>query len=301
MGIPKLSAYLGGLQNLHKAGGPIRTGELTQMAKANEKENSIVIRRPEKRSVSVVLLGISPLISNPLSAKAQHELLFPQGRKTSGERANSLKHDPIAEFRQSIYSFSDPKSPTLAGFPAAATKKAMSSAALDIPGAKKAQIGRLVWVPGSMLPLYGVPKVFMTNVRSADMNRTPDMRTRCIFAEWAIPMDVVFVSPMLNATTVINLLVAAGMFINIGDWRGEKGSGNYGQFDVLSSEQAAKDERVASLMKQGRAAQLAAVAAPEPYDDSTAANLEWFDMQLKLRGKKDQVAQHSEPEVAEAA
>lgn len=38
-------------------------------------------------------------------------------------------------------------------------KGAIRSAALDMPGAKKAQIGRLTYIAGDFVGIYGVPKL----------------------------------------------------------------------------------------------------------------------------------------------
>lgn len=250
-----------------------------------KKDESIVITEIQEGSIKVVLVGRTPLILNRLSEKAKHELLMPKGRKTSAEKAAGLKHDPLAEYRSAPNTFSDPTSSTLLAIPAAAPKKAIASAALDIPGAKKAQIGRLVWVPGTYLGVYGLPQLLMSTVRSADMNRTPDIRTRAIVAEWAIPMTVNFVTPILNPTVILNLLNAAGFYIGIGDWRNEKGAGTMGQFSILSEAQAAQDKRVIDILKIGRQQQQDAMDSPTAFDDETEELLGWFNQELKIRGK----------------
>ena len=47
------------------------------------------------------VLGTSPLILNRMSEKAKRELLMPKGRKNAVERATSLKHIPVDEYRAS--------------------------------------------------------------------------------------------------------------------------------------------------------------------------------------------------------
>ena len=126
------------------------------------------------------ILGTSPLILNRMSEKAKHELLLPRGRKTAVEKAMSLKHDPFAEYRASAHTLKNEQESTLLAIPATAFKGAIRTAALDMPGAKKAQIGRLTYIPGEYVGVYGLPRLFMSIVRSADMNRTPDVRTRAI-------------------------------------------------------------------------------------------------------------------------
>ena len=91
----------------------------------------------------VYILGVSPFIYNAMSEKARHELLMPAPRKNAAERAANLKHNPIEEYRNSAYVNLDPKAATKLNFPSAGFKKALSSAALDIPGAASRQAPRL--------------------------------------------------------------------------------------------------------------------------------------------------------------
>lgn len=239
----------------------------------------VVIDKMEVGIVKVYVRGLTPLIYNAMSAKARHELLFPSGRKTSADKAQKLKHNPLDEYRNSVYRRSG-DGPTRLIFPAAAFKSAMCNAALEIPGAKKAQIGRLLWVEGDSLDVYGAPKAIMSVVRSADMNHTPDVRTRAILSEWACMVSVRFVMPTMNATSVARLLATAGLVIGVGDFRQEKGKGNYGQFET------ANYEDVAGIIERGgMAAQDAALESPQFYDSETESLWTWFDGERVSRGR----------------
>lgn len=237
------------------------------------------------------IVGTSPLILNRMSEKAKHELLLPKGRKTALEKAISLKHHPIEEFRASAYTLSSSEHPTLLALLSTAFKGALRTAALDMPGAKKAQIGRLTFVEGQYINIFGVPKLKMDIVRSADMNRTPDVRSRAIVAHWACRLTVTYVVPLIRPQAVGNLLAAAGITIGVGDWRSEKGSGNYGQFRIADQ----KDPEFLSILKSGgRTAQIQAMNDAVPYDDETAELLDWFKVELKSRTLKGQMAKVEE-------
>jgi len=191
-------------------------------------DGEIVVMEVQTGLLECFVLGESPLIINRLSEKTKRELLLPKGRKNASEKASTLKHDPLSEFRASAHTISDEKSPTLLGIPATAFKGAIRSAALDMPGASKSQIGRLTYVEGELLGVYGVPQLHMTPTRSADAKKTPDIRTRCIVPQWCASIQVRYVVPMLRQQSVVNLIAAAGLYIGVGDWRPEKGSGNFG-------------------------------------------------------------------------
>lgn len=236
-----------------------------------------------KGEMEFCILGTSPLICNRMSQKVWNELLAPKGKKNAAEKASTVKHDPIKEFRDSPYVIEDPKAPSLLAVLPTAFKKAMGTAALDMPGAKKAQIGRLVSVDWDMQPVFGIPKVFMAITRSADINKTPDVRTRAILPEWACRLKVTFTKPILREQSIANLLAAAGFQSGVGDWRQEKGSGSYGSFKLVSADD--KDfVRITKTM--GRKAQQAAMDKPEAYNEETEEMLSWFDVEIKRRGFK---------------
>jgi hypothetical protein len=234
-------------------------------------------------TITVAVVGTTPLILNRLAEKAKHELLLPAPRKTAADKASNLKHNPLEEFRASPVRLRDPSAPTLLALPSTAFKGALRTAALDLPGAKKSQIGRLTYIPGEYVPIYGIPQVYSTIVRSADMNRTPDVRTRCIVPRWAAVLSITFVRPLMREQAIANLLAAAGLTVGVGDFRPEKGAGTYGQFSVVGAD----DPQLQEIMQTGgRAAQEAALQDPEAYDDDTAELLAWFDVEVRRRGFK---------------
>ena len=261
-------------------------------AKTAESGSEIQILEVVKGTMEFCILGSSPLIMNRMSQKVWFELLAPKGKKTAVEKASNMKHDPIQEFRNSPYVMTDPKAPTLLSILPTAFKRAMGTAALDTPGAKKAQIGRLVYIEGEQLPIYGTPRVFMAITRSADMNRTPDVRTRAILPEWACKLRITFTKPIFREQSIANLLAAAGFQAGVGDWRQEKGSGSYGSFKLVSHD----DEDFVRIVKtQGRAAQQIAMDHPMAYNAETEEMLAWFAGEVAKRGFKSESSEAAEP------
>ena len=244
-----------------------------------DKSDEIQIEQLNVVTYSGVLIGESPLILNAMSEKTRHELLYPS--KENKRKSGNLKHDPLEEYRSSVYRL-EADAPTLLAFPASGIKRSIMSAALDAKNTSKAQIGRLVWVKGTYLPVYGTPQIFMAPVRSADMNKTLDIRTRCILPKWAIPFEIQFVGDVLNSTSVINLLGRAGLTIGIGDWRSEKGSGTYGQFKVAPL----SDSEAKAIMKQARTTQDFGMKSPSFFNSETQTLYKWFVETREVRGTK---------------
>jgi hypothetical protein len=251
--------------------------------KQDTKEQALEIAKIEVGTIRFNLVGLTPMIMRRMSQKSAGELLLPKGRKTAADKAASLKHDPIAEYRESPYITESESAPTQIEQLATCFKKAIRNAALDFPGASKAQIGRLVWVSGERVSIYGVPQLHMAIVRSADINRTPDVRTRMIVPRWACSVSMRFTRPLINEQVIANLFAAAGLTQGVGDWRQEKGSGNFGQFRLCDDDDA---EFQSVIAEGGRAAQIAAIEEPTPYDHETEELLAWYDVEIKRRGIK---------------
>jgi len=271
------------------------------MANAKSKapeSNEIQIMQVNQGAIEFCLVGTSPLLYNAMSEKAWHELLYPSPKKNAAEKQSSMKHDPPSEFRNSTYHHTEDTAATRLNFPSAAFKKALASAALDIPGAAKAQIGRLVWAQGQRVDMYGIPQLSCMIVRMADMNRTPDVRTRAILPEWACRVSMRFMEPILKAQTITNLFAAAGFICGIGDGRQQKGSLSYGQFRLCGLDDP---DYVRITTSMGRVPQDAALAEPSYYDEETERLMLWFKAEVVKRDGRNGRPVHNTNGAAKAA
>ena len=252
--------------------------------KAAAPDGEIQILEISKGIVQVCILGVSPLICNRMSEKARQSLIFPPVKLTPGQRQTNLKHDPLNEYRNSPYVNSG-EGLTRIQLLASMFKGAMKTAALDLPGVAKSKIGRLVYVEGDRVEVYGTPQVMSAVTRSSDMNRTPDVRTRAILPRWACRISIAYVTPMINQKSVLNLLAAGGITAGIGDWRVEKGSGSYGQYKLVAPD----NSEFLSILEEGRAAQDQGLANPIAYDDETGDLLQWFNVEIDRRGRGKEI------------
>lgn len=238
------------------------------------KETSVEIHVPELRRgvVRLRIIGQTPMFQNRMAAKAKQQLLVGGRKKTAADKA-SIKHHPIAEFRDSLERTRE--GPTALGLRVVAMKAAMCTAALETAGITKTSAQRLLFMPGELAALYGTPQLRMDVVRSADINRTPDVRTRAFLPKWGAEIEIHHVLPQLPVSSVVTLACNAGVLVGIGDFRQEKGKGAFGSFRVVSADtpDAEWDDLVAN---HGRAAQLAAIESPQFADDDTAELMEYF-------------------------
>ena len=232
------------------------------------------------------VLGTTGLIVNRLAEKARHELLFPALKKNRAGREVSLKHDPTEEYISSLYRSPLNDAPTRIFFPGSAFSSLIADAALDIPGASRAQLERLCKVPDLNISIFGIPRLHMAIVRTAGPARTPDVRTRAILPEWCAVVQVTYVKGLITERSVTNLFAAGGVIGGIGDGRGKMG---FGQFVLVP---AGHKDFVRIMKTQGRVAQDKAIKNPEPYDAEAAELYAWFKEELILRekGQEDDLA-----------
>lgn len=231
--------------------------------------------------VTLRLIGTTPFYFNAMSAKAKRSLMIGGGKKTAAEK-REIKHNPEQEYRDSVYR--QPNGDTLLCFPAPGIKAAMATAALETAGVTKSSVQRLIFLPQQKVNIWGKPQLKMDIVRSADMNKTPDVRTRAFLPRWCAEVDIAFVTPTLSAHSIVSLLSNAGVVCGIGDFRQEKGKGSYGTFAVAGTDdmgdwQGMWDE----ISAEGRDAQQAALDDPEYADQETADLMEMMEEERLIR------------------
>lgn len=251
-------------------------------APASDAASTLVVTEIQQSQIVFNLVGTTPLMPHSASEHARAQLLNPY-KKNAAEKASSMKHEPFDEYRDAAYQFSDVEATnTRLYLPASAIHAAMKSVAIDMIGAKKAQVGRLTSVPGVKLPLYGVPKINSMMVRSSDMARTPDIRTLPLLERWAIPkVTVKFVASLIKDRSIVNLLANAGIIIGLADGRPQHGFFDYGQFRLAQDD----DPELLDIMKTGGIkAQDAALANPEYADLETEKMLVRFLHEKATRG-----------------
>jgi hypothetical protein len=144
-------------------------------------------------------------------------------------------------------------------------------------------VQRLIFLPEQKIQIWGKPYLKMDVVRSADMNRTPDIRTRCYLPRWCAEVDIAYTMPTLSAHAIVSLLSNAGAIVGLGDFRQEKGRGSYGTFavagDDLGDWQGLWDE----LMLEARDVQQDAMDNPEYADEETIELMEILEEERARR------------------
>ncbi len=243
-------------------------------------EAEVVIPALKMARTRFRIVGTMPLFQNRMAEKAKQQLLIGGKRKNAAEKAASIKHNPPEEFRNSVEMM--PDGPTAIGIRSVAFKKAMATAALETPGITKTSASRLLFIPGEFVPLYGTPLLRMDVVRSADVGRTPDIRTRAFFQQWGCELEVHHIVPQVPVASIAALMFNAGIVVGVGDFRQEKGAGAFGVFRVI--EDGEEDSEWDDLVENhGRAVQEDALANPVLCGPETTNLMRLFEQEMKLR------------------
>tara|TARA_Y100000114_G_scaffold21791_1_gene17568 strand:+ start:4542 stop:5273 length:732 start_codon:yes stop_codon:yes gene_type:complete len=224
--------------------------------------------------IKLRMIGQTPMYFNSMGAKAWRDLLVGGGKKTAAQKKD-IKHNPEAEFRDSVYK--KETGDTYLCFPAAGVKGAMATAALETGGITKTSVQRLIFLPESHIQIWGKPFLKMDIVRSADMNKTPDVRTRAYLPQWCAEVTVKYVVPTLSAHSIVSLLSNAGTIVGIGDFRQEKGRGSYGTFAVSGAEDMGDYQEIwDEITKEDREVQKLAMEQPICADEQTAELMQYL-------------------------
>ena len=240
----------------------------------NKAPETVQIHVIKQGMLKLRIIGETPMYFNSMGSKAKRDLVTGAGKKTAAEK-KLLKHDPENEFRETMYS-NFHKGDTLLYFPATGIKKGMATAALETAGITKANVNRLIFMPQQQIPIWGKPYLKMDVVRAADMNRTPDVRTRAYLPRWCSEVIIKYCTPTFNARGVVSLLANAGMICGLGDNRQEKGNGSYGSYSVHSAEDMGDAKSLwDEIVAEGREVQELAYEYPECYDDMTQELLDF--------------------------
>lgn len=251
----------------------------TKAAEAKIEELEVEAHKHE--TATFQLIGSAPLILNRMAEKAKRDLLYPT--PISKRPKGTLKHEPLTEYQDSVHRrLLTEKGPTRLIFPASALKSVLGTASLESDGVTKAGVGRNTWIDGFYISIWGEPQLLMSVVRSAGMNKTPDIRTRAILPVWCAEIAITYITPRFNVRVISNLLHNGGMTCGLGDWRQEKGSGSNGRYTLCHP----NDPRFKAVQESGGTeVQDKALKEPGFFDYDSGELFGWFYEEVHRRGE----------------
>lgn len=200
------------------------------MAKATAAAGQVGIVLPAMnlQTVTITVVGDSPLIVHAWSAKAKKQMLDKMMRKAVGKREAK---DPEREYEESLYRHPGGGF----GFPSVAFKTAMVSACRFAENVKMTELRGALHVLGDMVKIDGQPSPREDMVKVG--MGVADIRYRGEFKQWKATLTIQHNVGVISAEQIANLLNIAGFSTGVGEWRPER-DGPYGRFHVASSKEA---------------------------------------------------------------
>lgn len=188
---------------------------------------ALVLDRIAAETLRVPIIGMSPLVVHRFSEKAKRQMLDAmQGRK-SPKRAKN----PTEEYEEAAYRFEDGGY----GMPVTAFKKATIGAARFYHNVTMTGLRQCLFMRGeigrdgiALTRIAGEPRMREDVVK---VGRGTDLRYRPEFRQWAVTLEVVYVTAMLTRASVLSLIDAGGMGVGVGEWRPER-QGDFGTYRI---------------------------------------------------------------------
>lgn len=202
----------------------------------------INIRKMDKQTIKIRIVGDTPLITHAWSEKAKRIIVNPKPARTKRDPRN-----PFDDFINSMYWLTEkPESTQKAfdaavangakwGFPVSAIKKAANSAAYRMNWVKtKTSLKGTYWLNteyGEFAEIKGsIPEIREDMVKIGQ--GVADVRYRAEFKHWYMDLALQYcVDGPYNLEQIMNCIDLGGFACGIGEWRTEK-DGTYGSFHI---------------------------------------------------------------------
>ncbi len=215
---------------------------------AAKNEQVIEIRPIELETVSLKIVGDTPLIMHQWSEKAKRQLLENM-MKTTKTKSRDPK-DPVDEFIRSMYWLTDMPTDTTErgyekairegarfGFPVTAFKQAAISASYRMGWSKdKMSLRGVFFIEADereLVEIHSDEPIMREDLVTINMGK-PDIRYRGEFRNWWANLRVTYnKNGQYTLEQIVNIINAGGYVCGVGEWRPER-DGQYGMFHVAT-------------------------------------------------------------------
>lgn len=201
------------------------------MKNEKSKKETISIPPLETETATFKIEGITPLIVNKFSKKAQDQITDGHNKVPKTKRP---KDNPEQDAEDSIHYFADKKR---TGFPAGGFKGAMLRAGLQKPFEYK-MINLTTWfhIMGEegLVEIKGTPELKTDWRRLA--NGVMSIVHRSFYKKWEATITVMFNCAAITKEQIAQLINAAGFSCGVGEWRPsspKNKNGSYGLFKLV--------------------------------------------------------------------
>lgn len=215
---------------------------------AAKNEQVIEIRPIELETVSLKIVGDTPLIMHAWSEKAKREMLEKQMKvtKTKGRDAKN----PVEDFIRSMYWLTDIptdmseegfekaiREGARFGFPVTAFKQAAISASYRMGWSKdKMSLRGMFFIEGDenqMIEIHSDTPIMREDMVKIALG-TADIRYRGEFRNWSASLKITYnKNGQYTLEQIVNIINAGGYVCGVGEWRPER-DGQFGMFHIAT-------------------------------------------------------------------
>ena len=221
---------------------PAKAAAKPAKKKPTPKTAEMVIKAPSYKTVLIHIKGSTPLMINAFSRRKRSEM---QAMQEGGDAAKQLKKPRSAkDFDREYREAAHVSSAGWHGIHAAAFRNAFI-ASCKVAGAVMAKAKLAVWITADgydadssdpLVRIYGKPHMDIRPVR-VGMGKM-DLRSRPIYPEWKVRLRINFDEDVFSIESIYNLVIRAGVQVNVGEARNDSKSGNgmgFGQFEIVDA------------------------------------------------------------------
>lgn len=202
-------------------------------------QQKIIIEPISPQIVCIEVVGITPLIVNAWSHKARTQMLNKQMKKAS--RGREAKN-PEEDYKASLYTSTE----GWTGIPAGGVKGALVNSCRAVEGLPMTLAKRMVFVRSQgvtaagqgLVRIHGEHKMHEAMVR-IDNGGTADIRFRAVYSEWSATFEIEFLSSVISAEQIANLVELAGFIEGLCEHRPgapKNNTGDNGRFQIKRRE-----------------------------------------------------------------
>lgn len=193
-------------------------------------ERTIEIPQINLQSMTVAIVGQTPLLTNRFGEKSRKQIEDKQQKKAKGAKEARV---PEEEFQEACHKMGNGF-----GFPAVGIKKALVVAGGRFADEKMTHLRGALNVMGDLIEIKApAPTMRSDTVRL--QGGVTSIAYRPQFMPWEMEVPVVFNASIIGEAQILNLFQIAGFAVGFGAWRPEC-NGVFGQFILKDTQKKGK-------------------------------------------------------------
>lgn len=196
---------------------------------------NIVIPPILNKVMEIEIVGTTPLLVHAWSHKARQQMLDKQMKKAKGAKGAK---DPEADYKDSLYVSTE----GWTGIPCGGVKGCLVNACRAVDDLPMTIAKRMIFIRAQgrteggmeLVRIHGKHEMHEAMVR-IDNGASTDIRFRAIYPQWSMKLEIEYLSNIISAEMIANLVNLAGFMEGLCEHRPgspKSNTGNLGRFEI---------------------------------------------------------------------